>query len=151
MDPFIPVNERVDLKECVKLQLLMLVPAATGECYKEFREATASSSVTTDTTDDGETAHTFKNPNSGTETSLFAGISWPNREWLSGIQTVESELQDEETVDLDSDPSEWWNSKMYQYLLLAQLVRMVWSLPAASVCLEQAFSATGNVLTKKES
>ena len=38
---------------------------------------------------------------------------------------------------------------MCQYPLLAHLVRMVWSLPATSVCLEQVFSAAGNVLTKK--
>ena len=75
-----------------------------------------------------------------------------NRKRLSGIQAVESELcryQDEETIDLDSDPLVWWNSRMCQYPLLAQLVRMVWSLPATSVCSEQVFSAAGNVLTKK--
>ena len=72
--------------------------------------------------------------------------------WLSGIEAVESELhryQDEETIDLDSDPLAWWNSRMCQYPLLAQLVRMVWSLPGTSVCSEQVFSAAGNVLTKK--
>ena len=84
--------------------------------------------------------------------SLFVGMSWPNRKRLSGIQAVESELcryQDEETIDLDSDPLARWNSRMCHYPLLAQLMRMVWSLPATSVCLEQIFSAAGNVLTKK--
>ena len=51
--------------------------------------------------------------------------------------------QDEETID----PVEWWNSKMSQYSLLVQLVRMVWSLPAIIVCSEQALSADRNVLT----
>ena len=66
-------------------------------------------------------------------------MSLSNRKQLSGIQAVESELrryQDEETINLDSDPLEWWNSRRYQYPLLAQLVRMVWSLPATSVCSE---------------
>ena len=155
LDPFIPVNERVDVKECVKLQLLMLAPAATEESDRGLREATTSSSVATDTTvttDDGETAPASKKAKSGPVASLFAGMSWPNRKWLSGIQAVESELrryQDEETIDLDSDPLAWWNSRMCQYPLLAQLVRMVWSLPATSVRSEQVFSAAGNVLTKK--
>ena len=72
---------------------------------------------------------------------------------MSGIQAVESELrryQDEETIDnLDSDPLVWWNSRVCQYPLLSQLVRMVWSLPATSVPSEQVFSAAGNVLTKR--
>ena len=79
-------------------------------------------------------------------------MSWPNKKRLNGIQAVESELrryQDEETIDLDANPLVWWKSRMCQYPLLAQLVRMVWSLPATSVCSEQVFSAAGNVLTKK--
>ena len=158
LDPFIPVNERVDVKERVKLQLLMFAPATTEHSDRELREATTSSSVTTNitdtvvTTDDGETAPTAKKAKSGPIASLFSGMSWPNRKQLSGIEAVESELrryQDEETIDLDSDPLAWWNSRMCQYPLLAQLVRMVWSLPATSVCSEQVFSAAGNVLTKK--
>ena len=57
---------------------------------------------------------------SGPVASLFVGMSWPNRKQLSGLQAVESELrryQDEETIDLDSDPLAWWNSRMYQYQL----------------------------------
>ena len=152
LDPFIPVDERVDVKEYVKLQLLMFAPVATEE---SDREATPSSSVTTectDTTDDGETAPTSKKPKSGPVSSLFAGMSWPNKRWLNGIQAVESELrryQDEETIDLDADPLVWWKSRISQYPLLARLVRMVWSLPATSVSSEQVFSAAGNVLTKK--
>ena len=106
LDLFIPVDERVDVKECVKLQLLMFAPVATEE---SDREATPSSSVTTkctNTTDDGETAPTSKKPKSGPVSSLFAGMSWPNKRQLNGIQAVESELrryQDEETIDLDAD------------------------------------------------
>ena len=140
------------MKERVKLQLLMFAPADTEESNRELREATTSSSITTDTTDDGETAPTPKKPKSGPVSSLFVSMSWPNRKRLSCIQAVESELhgyQDEETIDLDSDPLVWWNSRMCQYPLLAQLVRMVWSLPVTSVCSEQVFSAAGNVLTKK--
>ena len=48
LDPFIPVNERVDVKERVKLQLLMFAPADTEESNRELREATTSSSITTD-------------------------------------------------------------------------------------------------------
>ena len=62
---------------------------------------------TTVTTDDGETARASKKAKSGPVASLFAGMSWPNRIWLSGIQAVESELrryQDEEAIDLDSYP-----------------------------------------------
>ena len=152
LDLFIPVDERVDVKECVKLQLLMFAPVATEE---SDREATPSSSVTTkctNTTDDGETAPTSKKPKSGPVSSLFAGMSWPNKRQLNGIQAVESELrryQDEETIDLDADPLVWWKSRISQYPLLARLVRMVWSLPATSVSSEQVFSAAGNVLTKK--
>ena len=88
LDPFIPVNERVDVKECVKLQLLMLAPAATEESDRGLREATSSSSVATDTTvttDDGETAPASKKAKSGPVASLFAGMSWPNKmvEWYS--------------------------------------------------------------------
>ena len=118
LDPFIPVNERVDVKECVKLQLLMFAPAATEESDRGLREATTSSSVATDTTvttDDGETAPASKKAKSGPVASLFAGMSWPNRKWLSGIQAVESELrryQDVETIDLDSYPLAWWNNRV---------------------------------------
>ena len=62
------MNERVGVKECVKLQLLMLAPAATEESDRGLREATTSSSVaidTTVTTDDGETAPAFKKAKSG--------------------------------------------------------------------------------------
>ena len=51
LDPFIPVNERVDVKECVKLQLLMFAPAITKDSDRELREATTSSIITTNTTD----------------------------------------------------------------------------------------------------
>ena len=71
---------------------------------------------------------------------------WPNRKQLSGIQTIKA---DEETIHLDSKPLAWWNSRMCQYPLLAQLVRMVWSLLATSVCLKQVFVAANIVLTKK--
>ena len=60
------MNERVDVKECVKLQLLMLAPTATEENDRGLREATTSSSVATDTTvttDDGETAPASKRQN----------------------------------------------------------------------------------------
>ena len=110
LDPFIPVTERVDVKECVKLQLLMFAPADTEESDRELREATTSSSITTDTTDDDETAPTSKKPKSGPVASLFVSMSWSNRKQLSDIQAVESELrryQDEETINLDSDPLEW--------------------------------------------
>ena len=63
LDPFIPVNERVDVKESVKLQLLIFAPAVTEESDRGLREATASSSVATDTTvttDVGETTPAFK-------------------------------------------------------------------------------------------
>ena len=76
LDPFITVNERVDVKECVKLQLLMFAPADTKGIDRELREATTSSSITTDTTDDGETAPTSKKPKSGPVASLFASVSW---------------------------------------------------------------------------
>ena len=51
LDPFIPVNERVDMKECMKLQLLMFAPATTEDSDRELREATTISSVTTNITD----------------------------------------------------------------------------------------------------
>ena len=65
----------------------MFTPAATSD--RELREVTTSSSVTTDMTDDGETVPTSKKPKSGPVASLFAGMSWPNRKQLSGIQAVE--------------------------------------------------------------
>ena len=87
----------------------MFAPADTEESDRELREATTSSSIITDTTDDGETAPTSKKPRSGPVASLFVSTSWSNRKQLSSIQAVESELrryQDEETINLDSDPLE---------------------------------------------
>ena len=54
------------MKECVKLQLLMFAPADTEESDRELREATTSSSITSitiDTTDDGETHLPPRNQN----------------------------------------------------------------------------------------
>ena len=114
-DPFIPVDERVDVKESEKLQLLMFAPAVIKESDRGLREATASSNVATDTTvtvttDDGETTPASKKAKSGPVATLFAGMSWPNKKRLSGLQAVESELRrykDEETIDLDSNPLVW--------------------------------------------
>ena len=106
----------------------MFAPATPATTEESDREVTNSSDVTTD---DGETAPTSKKPKSGPVASLFARMSWCNRKRLSGIQAVESELrryEDEETINLDADPLLWWNSRLCQYPLLAQLVRMVWSL-----------------------
>ena len=109
------MDETVDVKECIKLQLLMFALVATEESDKE---ATPSSNVTTkcfestDTTDDGETAPTYKKPKSGPVSSLFAGMSWSNKRRLNGIQAVESELrryEDEENIDLDTDPIVRWS------------------------------------------
>ena len=77
LDPFFLVNERVDVKVCVKL------PVATEE---SDREATPNSNVTTecteytDTTDDGETVPTSKKPISGSVSSLFADMSRPKKD-----------------------------------------------------------------------
>ena len=60
-------------------------------------------------------------PKSGPVASLFVSMSSSNRKQLSDIQAVESELhryQDEETINLDSNPLEWWNSRRYQYPLV---------------------------------
>ena len=78
--------------ECVKLQLFMFAPANTEVSDRELKEATTSNSITTDTTDDDETAPISKKPKSGSVASLFAGMSWPNRKRLSDIQALESEL-----------------------------------------------------------
>ena len=150
LDPFIPVNKRADVKEMVKVRLLMFAKG-TSTTEESNREDGNNDTLTTD--DENLCEPSSKKQKSGPVASLFAGMSWPNRKRLSGIQAVESELrryQDEETIDnLDSDPLVWWNSRVCQYPLLSQLVRMVWSLPATSVPSEQVFSAAGNVLTKR--
>ena len=75
MDPFIRVDERVDVKEYVKLQLLVFAPVATEESDKEATPS--SSNVTTehtestDATDDGETVPISKRPKSGPLMLLF--------------------------------------------------------------------------------
>ena len=94
----------------------MFAPAATEESDRELmQEATTSSSVIKDATDDGETALTSKQPKCDSVASLSMGMSWPNRKRLSDIQAVESELrryQDKETIRLNSDQLAWWNSGM---------------------------------------
>lgn len=68
----------------MKLQLL-----AFAQCPTEASDRGATSSSVT--TDDGETPSS-KKPKSGTVASLFAGMSWPNRKRLTGIQAIESEI-----------------------------------------------------------
>ena len=70
------MDEIVNVKERVKLQLLMFAPVAIKESDKETTTSnvTAESIESTDITDDDETVPTSKKPKSGPVSSLFAGM-----------------------------------------------------------------------------
>ena len=139
LDPFILEEDRDDIKEDVKMELLQLAESIETESQDQ-------------NVDKPVEPPSPKRKKSGPVSALFAGMAQSSRRQLSGPQTVKSELrryQEEDPIDLDANPLEWWKARLVQFPLLAKLVRKVWSLPATSVRSEEVFSAAGNVLTKK--
>ena len=68
------------------------------------------------------------------------------------FDSIKSELDHykrEQVGDLDDDPLERWKSNHDHYLLMAELVRKFWSLPATSVKSEEVFSVASGIVTKK--
>ena len=56
---------------------------------------------------------------------------------------------EEDLLDYDSNPQEWWGSHKNAYPILAKLVSKYWCIPATSVRLEELFSLAGNVLSQR--
>ena len=86
LDPFIPVNERVAGKSVGNYNYLCLLQLLQmTENLGKLQPAAVLPLIQLMMVK----LHTSKNPKYGPAASLFAGMSWPNRKQLSGIQAVE--------------------------------------------------------------
>jgi len=56
----------------------------------------------------------------------------------------------EKSPDLDSDPLTWWNVRTLLYPFMCKLVEKYFAFVATSVPSECLFSASGNVIAKKQ-
>ena len=160
LDPFIPECERKDVTEEVKLELLSLAKKqcyAAGSLLSPVSNHSGESLTHSSESEGAKTLEQEQPPTKrlkpGVVSSLFADIATArSSKKPSTLELVESELnryEQEELLDLDSDPLLWWKTHQVQYPSLSQLLKQLWSLPATSVRSEEIFSSAGNVLTQQ--
>jgi hypothetical protein len=50
---------------------------------------------------------------------------------------------------LPENPLEFWKNHKMEFPVLVKVARQIFSVPAASTCVERSFSAAGNIVTKR--
>ena len=152
---FIPEGERKDVTEEVKLELLSLAKKqchAAGSPHSPVSNHSGESLTHSSESEGAKTLEQEQPPTKrlkpGVVSSLFADIATArSSKKPSTLELVESELnryEQEELLDLDSDPLLWWKTHQVQYPSLSQLLKQLWSLPATSVQSEEIFSSAGS-------
>ena len=161
LSPFVPEDEHDDIIESIKLDMLALVP----------EEEVIRSEIPINTEDRPSIINNVsKDSNSPESTSVVSSDANPPKKRKiasslfsdfsssrhhrgnSALDIVESEIRrynEEDLLDYDSDPLEWWGKHQHHYPTMAKLVRKLWCAPATSVRSEELFSLAGNVLSQR--
>ena len=158
MDSYVKIENRCDVIEDVKMELIMKFVGE--EIVQDDQENEAMKSSENQSHDESD------EPTDSTEpplkkkctalSHLLSDIYPPNQQHASQnvttMEAIESELafyKGEVCLDIDGDPLQWWKVRATQYRLLSQLARKYISVPATSVKSEEIFSTAGNILTQK--
>ena len=142
LNPFVPLQERQDVIEAVKCDLIQLIEKRSQH---EVEESGTSEPNPVDPP---------KSKKPKVASLLFSDFSncKDSAEASSVMDLVQPELRrynEEDLLEYDNDPMDWWRTHRSHYPILAKLIRKFWCVPATSVRSEELFSAAGNVLSQK--
>uniref|UniRef100_A0A1X7VX41 HAT C-terminal dimerisation domain-containing protein n=1 Tax=Amphimedon queenslandica TaxID=400682 RepID=A0A1X7VX41_AMPQE len=152
LNPFIPVEECENVVEAVKIDLFDIL----NENLPTDCEATEVCEATGPTNDLPSDPPKKKQKLASVLFSDFMASKDSSLTPNSSLEIVLSEVRrymynDEDMLEYDGDPMEWWSIHKSHYPTLCKLVRKLWCVPATSVRSEELFSTAGNVLTDKRS
>ena len=134
LSPIIPALEHGHVYEITKAELLSL---AEGVSDDEPAEPNP------------EPPRRKKSNLSNFFSDVYQGKSKRRYNKLERVTAEVCRYKSEATIHIDEKPLLWWKAREFQYPLLSVLAKRYFCIPATSVCSEEIFSVTRNILNEK--